>query len=71
MLVDGKQKIAHFALFVHHHLFISPLLIVSPEIAWKPPFDRLKQTLAGTRASVQCKKREIIYKNAIQFSYKH
>ena len=38
MLVDGKQKIAHYlALFVHQHLFIPPLLFVSPEIAWKPP----------------------------------
>ena len=38
MLVDGKQKIAHqLVLFVHQHLFISPLLFVSPEIAWKPP----------------------------------
>ena len=38
MLVDGKQKIAHqLALFVHQHLFISPLLFVSAEIAWKPP----------------------------------
>lgn len=33
--------------------------------------DTLKQTLAGARASVQCKKREIICKNAIKFSYKH
>ena len=33
MLVDGKQKIAHFlVLFVYQHLFISPLLFVSPEI---------------------------------------
>ena len=38
MLVDGKQKIAHkLALIVHQRLFISPLLFVSPEIAWKPP----------------------------------
>ena len=38
MLVDGKQKIAHqLALSVHQHLFISLLLFVSPEIAWKPP----------------------------------
>ena len=34
MLVDGKQKIAHyFVLFVHQHFFISPLLFVSPETA--------------------------------------
>ena len=34
MLVDGKQKIAHWlALFIHQHLFISPLLFVSPGIA--------------------------------------
>ena len=34
MLVDGKQKIAHWlVLFVHQHLFISPLLFVSPETA--------------------------------------
>ena len=40
MLVDSKQKIAHLlALFVHQHLFISPLLFVSPEIAWKLPID--------------------------------
>ena len=38
MLVDSKQKIAHYlVVFVHQHLFISPLLFVSPEIAWKPP----------------------------------
>ena len=38
MLVDGKQKIAHYlVLFVHQRLFISPLLFVSPEIAWKSP----------------------------------
>ena len=38
MLVDGKQKIAHqLVLFVHQHLFISLLLFVSSEIAWKPP----------------------------------
>ena len=40
MLVDGKQKIAHYlVLFVHQHLFMSPLLFVSPEISWKPPID--------------------------------
>ena len=40
MLVDGKQKIAHqLVLFVHQHLFISPLLFVSPEIANKPPIE--------------------------------
>ena len=34
MLVDSKQKIAHWLVsFVHQHLFISPLLVVSPEIA--------------------------------------
>ena len=34
MLVDVKKKIAHeLALFVHQYLFISPLLVVSPEIA--------------------------------------
>ena len=38
MLVDGKQKLAYqLVLFVHQHLFISPLLFVSPEIAWKLP----------------------------------
>ena len=43
MLVDGKQKVAHqLALFVHQHLFISPLVFVSPEIAWKPPISSFK-----------------------------
>ena len=42
MLVDGKQKIAHqLALFVHQHLFITPLLIVSPGDAGKPPINLL------------------------------
>ena len=37
VLVDGKQQIAHqLAWVVHQHLFISPLLFVSQEIAWKP-----------------------------------
>ena len=34
MLVDGKHEIAHqLAFFVHQHLFISPFLFESPEIA--------------------------------------
>ena len=38
MLVDGKQKLAYqLVLFVHQHLFISPLLFVSPETAWRLP----------------------------------
>ena len=49
MLVDGKQKIAHeLVLFVHQHLFISPLLFVSPEIAWKPPICAAKNELDQT-----------------------
>ena len=47
MLVDGKQKTAHWlVLFVHQHLFIAPLLFVSPEIAWKPPIEFHKQHLS-------------------------
>jgi len=47
MLVDGKQKIAHqLVLFVHQHLFISPLLFVSPETAWKPPICSVQFYLA-------------------------
>ena len=54
-LVDAKQKIA---LFVHQHLFISPLLFVSPETARKPPIqfefsfvgnDRQPLQKSGTR----------------------
>ena len=41
MLVEGKQMIAHYlVLFVHQYLFISPLLFVSPETAWKLPIRR-------------------------------
>ena len=36
------------SLFVHQHLFISPLLLVSPEIAWKPPiFNEVERSLWG------------------------
>ena len=42
MLVNGKQKITHqLVLFIHQHLLISPLLFVSPEIAWKPAISPL------------------------------
>ena len=38
MQEDSEQKIAQkVVLFVHQHLFISPLLFVSAEIGWKPP----------------------------------
>ena len=43
MLMDGKQKIAHYlVLFVHQHLLISPLLFVSPETA--PPIRKVWAT---------------------------